>query len=214
MNGRPLEVTGNFTPGGEDSSTSGGEAPAFFVEEFDGKTSLNNWSYRILGKGNQDKVRFEAKNDSFLVDIQDLDVYAYFFYEPYTYTDVHLSMRAENLGRNNNNVSLVCRYNADRNQWYEFSTEGGGVWYLYAYDNGYNVIAQGGAKALRQGKEVNDYEMICRGREIILIINGQEIRRINENKFVFKEGQVGFNISSLNVLPITVDVYWFGISEP
>ncbi|MCS6993957.1 MAG: trypsin-like peptidase domain-containing protein [Anaerolineales bacterium] len=218
LNGRELKVTGNFNTGGGSSgggSTSSGEAPAFFVEEFDGKTSLDNWSYFVLGSGNRDKVSFQVKTDSFLVDIQDLNVYAYFFYEPYTYTNVRISMRAENLGRNNNNVSLICRYNPERNQWYEFSTEGGGVWYLYAYDNGnYNVIAQGGAKALRQGKEVNDYEMICRDREITLIINGQEVRRINENKFVFKEGQVGFNISSLNVLPITVDVYWFSIAEP
>ncbi|PWH11677.1 MAG: hypothetical protein DDG60_17010 [Anaerolineae bacterium] len=213
LNGRKLEVTGTFAGGGNSGGASG-EAPAYFVEEFDGKTSLDNWSYFILGKGDHNKVSFEAKNDSFLVEIQDLDVYAYFMYSPYSYTNVHVSIRAENQGRNNNNVSLVCRYNSERNQWYEFSTEGGGVWYLYAYDSGYNVIAQGGAKALRQGKEVNDYEMICRDREIILRINGQEIRRITENKFAFKEGQVGFNISSLNVLPIIVDVYWFKIEEP
>jgi S1-C subfamily serine protease len=217
LNGRELAVTGHFGDGGSSGSTGStgdGQAPAFFVEEFDGTTSLDNWSYLILGNGNADKVGFQAIDGGFLVDIQDLDLYAYFLYDPYTYTDVRISMRAENLGRNNNNVSLVCHYNPQRNQWYEFSTEGGGVWYLYAYDNGYNIIANGGARTLKMGKEINDYEMTCKGREITLKINGQEIQRINETKYAFREGQVGFNISSLNVLPITVDVYWFGIEAP
>jgi hypothetical protein len=127
-------------------------------------------------------------------------------------------LHAENRGKNNNNVSLVCR--ASDAGWYEFSTEGGGVWYLYIVklnDNGgadYVRIANGGALSLKQGKAVNEYTMICKGNEITLVVNGEELGRVKDSENAFPTGYVGFNISSLNVTPIIVDVDWFKISQP
>jgi len=190
------------------------EAPAqqYFTEEFDQDPQ---WDY-FLTSGDANKATVSFDNSRMTFDLEDLDIYAYYLYDQFVYDDVSLSIRAENRGRNNNNVSLVCR-KSDLG-WYEFSTEGGGVWYLYrvTYDgNGeavYDAFGDGGAASLNQGQAVNEYGMTCQGNEITLSINGQELRKIVDSTFT--SGQVGFNISSLNVTPIIVDVDWFKISLP
>lgn len=186
----------------------------FFTEEFDQDPG---WDY-FLTFGNEDKITLEFNNGLMIFDLEDTDIYAYYMYEGDEYRDVRIDIRAENRGKNNNNVSLVCRY-SDQG-WYEFSTEGGGLWYLYAVtfndanEAVYNIISNGGAQPLKQGKEVNEYGMVCNGNEIILIINGKDLKKVTENNYSFRDGLVGFNISSLNVTPIILEVDWFKISEP
>ena len=186
----------------------------FFTEEFD---SDPQWNY-FLTYGDANKATVEFSNSRMIFTLDDLNIYAYYIFEDFEYDDVRIDIRAENRGRNNNNVSLVCRLSDEG--WYEFSTEGGGVWYLYAATPGsdgsikYTVIANGGAKSLKQGKETNEYTMICQGDEIRLLINDVEIKAVRETTFAFRAGYVGFNISSLNVVPIIVEVDWFKIGEP
>jgi hypothetical protein len=186
----------------------------YFKEEFDAGVDLSNWEYFTLGSGTDDDLKIEQEGDHLMFDLGDEDLYVYYMYNRETYDDVALTLNATNRGRNNNNVSLVCRMNPNGTQWYEFSVESGGLWYLYGVDNAYNVIANGGTTALKQGKETNEYKMICSGNEITLFVNGTKLRTVKDNTYGFKEGHVGFNISSLNVLPITVDVNWFEVSEP
>jgi hypothetical protein len=186
----------------------------YFTEEFDQDPG---WDY-FLTAGDEDKITVEFEDSLMIFDLDDVDIYAYYLYELQEYEDVRVDMRAENRGKNNNNVSLICR--ASLEGWYEFSTEGGGLWYLYAVTVNesnepiYNRLDKGGAASLKQGKEVNEYGMICEGREITLIVNGKEIKTIKDSKFDIRKGGVGFNISSLNVTPIIVDVDWFKVSEP
>jgi len=226
-------LTGGDTPAQpEEPQDSGPEAPAepptaapqpteapvaasrYFTEEFNQDPG---WEY-FLTAGDEDAITVGFEDGLMKFDLEDLSIYAYYLYEEQEYDDVRIDIRAENLGRNNNNVSLVCR--ASDSGWYEFSTEGGGLWYLYGVTFNdenqvvYNRIDNGGALALKQGKEVNEYGMVCDGNEITLYINGTQIKKINETKYVFNGGYVGFNISSLNVTPIIVDVDWFKISEP
>jgi serine protease Do len=220
LNGRELEVTGNFdtsgsSSGGGNTSTSGGEASDFYTEEFEADYNPDNWSSFTLGKGSDKDLVIKQEDDHLLFDLGDKNLYVYYMYNPYTYSDVSLTLNAENRGRNNNNVSLVCRMNQDGTQWYEFSVESGGVWYLYAYDNGeYKILDNGGTQALKQGREVNEYKMDCVGDEITVYVNGNEIKTVKDNTYGYNEGFVGFNISSLNVLPITVEVNWFDIAQP
>jgi hypothetical protein len=47
-----------------------------------------------------------------------------------------------------------------------------------------------------------------------MYVNDQKIRDFQDTRYLFDEGFVGFNISSLNVLPITVEVNWFEIAQP
>jgi hypothetical protein len=121
-------------------------------------------------------------------------------------------MRAENTGTlNNNNITLVCRRNADT--WYEFSVTSGGLWDLYDASNGdYRSINNGGTTALKTGQNVNEFEMRCIGNQISLYVNGQEVTTIENSAYA--EGQVGFSVSSLDIYPIEVQVSEFEISEP
>lgn len=218
LNGRALAVTSNFdTSGGGTSDTdsgSTGEALDFFTEEFEGSYNPDNWQYFTMGSGTDSSLVIELENDHLLFDLGDEDLYVYYMYSPYVYEDVTVRLNAENRGRNNNNVSLVCRMAEDGKDWYEFSVESGGVWYLYAVDDSYNIIDNGGTNALKQGKEVNEYQMDCIGDEITLWVNGTKIKTVKDTQYGLSEGLVGFNISSLNVLPITVEVNWFEIAQP
>ncbi|MGE5462377.1 MAG: S1C family serine protease [Syntrophothermus sp.] len=217
LNGRELAVTGNFDVSGGGSNTStgtNGEAKDFFTEEFEAEYNPDNWTSFTLGSGSDKNLVIQQEDDHLLFDLGDKNLYVYYVYNPFTYQDVSLTLNAENRGRNNNNVSLVCRMNSDGTQWYEFSVESGGVWYLYAVDGKYNILDNGGTTALKQGREVNEYKMDCKGDEITLYINGTELKTVKDTTYGFNEGAVGFNISSLNVLPITVNVNWFDIAQP
>jgi len=216
LNGRELAVTGNFDVSGGSSSSSGGsgEPEAFFTEEFDPGFVVDNWQYFVLGTGSDSKLVIQQEDDHMLFDLGDEDLYVYYMYNPYSYEDLSIRLSAENRGRNNNNVSLVCRMNDEGTEWYEFSVESGGVWYLYAVNGKYNILDNGGTNALRQGREVNEYQMVCDGDQITLYVNGTEIKSVRDSTYGFNEGRVGFNISSLNVLPITVEVNWFDIAQP
>ena len=215
LNGRTLEVTGYFgdTTGG--TTTTSGQAMEYFTEEFDQDPQ---WNY-FLTSGDEDKTTVKFDDSLMIFNLDAISTYAYYIYEAFEYRDVRIDLRAENRGKNNNNISLVCRA-TDAEGWYEFSTEGGGLWYLYAVVPGsdgklrYNTIDSGGVKALRQGKETNEFTMICKDNEITLGVNGVEIKKVRENKYSLRDGFVGFNISSLNVTPIVVEVDWFQVSEP
>ena len=193
------------------------EEPAqsmYFTEEFDQDPG---WDY-FLTFGDKEKITVDFSNSLMTFDLEDTSIYAYYLYPGQFYDNVRIEIRAENRGKNNNNVSLVCR--ASTEGWYEFSTEGGGLWYLYAVtfsdDNEavYTRLDNGGAQSLKQGKEVNEYAMTCDDREITLEVNGKELKTYTDKNYDFREGQVGFNISSLNVTPIILEVDWFKISEP
>ena len=204
-------------PAPTESTPEPTEAPMvskFFVEEFESEFVEENWDFFTLGNGEETNLVIEQEDDHLLFDLGDEDLYVYYLYLGDEYDDVHIKLNAENRGRNNNNVSLVCRFDSDAGEWYEFSVESGGLWYLYAFDGNYNIVDNGGTNALKQGKEVNEYELICEGNQLTLIVNGDTIKKVTDSTYNFDGGQVGFNISSLNVLPITVEVNWFEISEP
>jgi len=190
------------------------EAPDFFTEEFDG--DLSNWEY-FFTSGDEDLASFYTEDGRLSFYLNGEQIYAYLLYSPYYYEDVVLTVEAENRGYNNNNVSLICRYDYERG-WYEFSIANNGLYWIYYYDilteGGYNVIAEGGSNSIRTGRDVNTYSIVCRGKTLILYINGQETRRLEETRYVLKEGQVGVGVSSFDVLPIEVEFEYMTIDYP
>jgi hypothetical protein len=198
----------------EEPATEVPTTSEFFTEEFDSAAALTDWNSFSLGTGEDNNLVIKQRDDHLLFDLGDEDLYVYYVYTPYEYDDVSIKLNAENRGRDTNIISLACRMNAEGTQWYEFSIESGGLWYLYAVEDNYNVIANGSTNALKQGREINEYAMTCQGDEITLFINDEEVRSVRDNTYGFNSGLVGFNISSLNVLPITVAVNWFEISQP
>jgi S1-C subfamily serine protease len=215
LNGRELEVNGSFDvsgAGGGGSATeasTSGSAPDFYTEEFDG--DLGNYTY-FEYHGNDDDVNLYTEDGSLVFDLQKDNLWTYVTYDPYTYTDVTITMVADNRGRNSNNVTLLCRYSDTDDSWYEFNISNGGEYWIYAHvDGGFETVANGGSTAVHQGKDTNTYTASCIGNQLTLYINGVEVNSVTETQHGLDEGQVGFGVSSFDVLPIEVAVSSFTI---
>ncbi|HEX6268608.1 MAG TPA: family 16 glycoside hydrolase [Anaerolineales bacterium] len=197
------------------------QAEEFFTEEFDEPLS-SDWSiFTVTGSNDADpdKVMVDTQDGKLVWEFDSEYVYYYLFYSAFDYEDVRVEARADNRGRNNNSISLICRYDPDIG-WYEFNVANNGLYdILYGEvtssgEIAYNTIANGGSNAIKQGKEVNEYAAICEGDELTLFINGQEVNSITERNYGLRSGQVGVSVSSFNVLPILIEMDWFTISEP
>lgn len=186
----------------------------FFTEEFN---SDPGWYYEVIkGRDSSDASKATYRFDAgrMIFDILDPDLYAYYMFRGDTYDDVRLDIRVENRGVNSQQVSLVCRESDEG--WYELAIQSDGTWVLFAVQNGYNFVTNGGSNNIKQGKEVNEYTMICKGNQISFFFNGVEHRSspFTERKYALKRGNVGFSISSLRATPVKIEVDWFRISEP
>jgi hypothetical protein len=197
----------------------------FFTEEFNQALSAD-WSLVSLGPFGYDvgNVESDVQDGHLVVTINGRHFYAYTFFERFTYRNVRLDMRAENQGVNTNTITLMCR--KTETGWLEFNVTSGGAWGLEAFffegpNKGYNLLASGGTLELKQGREVNEFTLICSENLVSMLINGVELRGSPYNlgtvgaiHIPFDEGQVGFNISSFNVTPVIVKIDWFKVSEP
>lgn len=197
------------------------QAQQFFTEEFDTPLS-GDWSTFTITDPNVsdlEKVTVEAEDGNLVWDFDSEYVYYYLFYNAFEYEDVKVEARVDNRGKNNNSVSLICRYDEEVG-WYEFNIANNGLYdilYAEVLDNGkisWNRIANGGSNAIKQGKDVNEYSAACEGEELTLTINGDEVISIDERRYSLRSGQAGISVSSFNVLPILIEMDWLRISEP
>lgn len=197
------------------------EAQQFFTEEFDTPLS-GDWTVFTITDPNAsdlEKVTVESDSGNLVWNFDSEYVYYYLFYNAFEYEDVKIEARADNRGKNNNSVSLICRYD-EAVGWYEFNIANNGLYdilYAEVLDNGkirWNRIANGGSNAINQGKEVNEYSAACQGEELTLNINGDEVISIKDKKYGLRSGQAGISVSSFNVLPILIEMDWLRISEP
>lgn len=218
----PTEVPPTEPPATEEpTEPPAPQAQQFFTEEFDTPLS-SDWDILTVTGSNDadpDKVTVEADGGNLVWNFDSEYVYYYMFYNAFDYEDVTLEVRADNRGRNNNSISLICRYDPDVG-WYEFNIANSGVYdilYAEVTDSGdisYNTIANGGSLAIKQGKETNEYSITCSGDELTLHINGDEVKSIRERTYGLRSGQVGMSVSSFNVLPILIEMDWVKVSEP
>ena len=197
------------------------QSQQFFTEEFDNPLS-GDWDVLTVtgtDKSDPDKVTVEAENGNLVWNFDSEYVYYYLFYNAFDYEDVQLDIRADNRGRNSNSISLICRYDPDIG-WYEFNIANSGVYdisYAEVTESGeisYKTIANGGSLAIKQGKEVNEYSITCKGTELALKINGKEVKTLTEKQYGLRSGQVGVSVSAFDVLPIIIEMDWVKISEP
>lgn len=197
------------------------QAEQFFTEEFDNWVSSDWDVLTVTGtdKSDPDKVTVEADNGKLVWNFDSEYVYYYLFYNAFDYEDVQLDVRADNRGRNSNSISLICRYDPNVG-WYEFNIANSGVYdisYAEVTDSGeisYNTVANGGSLAIKQGKEINEYSITCKGTELSLKINGKEVKSITEKQYGLRSGQVGVSVSAFDVLPIIIEMDWIKVSEP
>jgi hypothetical protein len=197
------------------------QSQQFFEEQFDTPLS-NDWDVLTVTDSpdaDPDKVTVEAENGMLVWNFDSEWVYYYMFYNAFDYEDVRVDIHADNRGRNNNNISLICRYDPDVG-WYEFNIANNGLYDIYfaevtnSGNISYNRIANGGSNAIKQGKEVNEYSIICKGDELTLLINGDEVNSLTEKNYGLRSGQIGMSVSSFNVLPILIEMDWIKVSEP
>ena len=155
--------------------------------------------------------------DSLFSTMQNKGTTAYATYEPFIYTDVRLDVKAGNRGTNNNTVSLICR-KSDAG-WYQFDIASNGLYEIFFAKSAgdiieYTRIADGGSGKIKVGLAENEYGIVCQGSTLVLNINGVEARRLEEQKYLLPEGQVGMSVSSVKDAPVIVDFYWASISQP
>ncbi len=200
----PTEIPASPTPG------------KFFTEEFD--NGKDDWRY-FLTNGKDNDLDFYASNGLLVFDITGRNVYSYALYEPQVYDNVRIDVKVTNRGLNKNNVSLLCRYDANKG-WYEANIYNNGLYdILYGYWNasqtgaGYEELYSGGSTAIRMGKETNEYSFVCDENKITLYINGTKVRSVG-SEFGLTRGQIGIGVASFDVYPISVDYEWVKISEP
>lgn len=189
------------------------DAQAYYTEEFDG--DLDSYTYFLMN-GEEDKMDLYTDNGRLVFDLQGTYQYVYVLYDEYTYPEAVISLVAENRGKNTNNVSLVCNY-SERDGWYEFNISNGGLYDILVYsemDGGYFTLQSGGSKNVRTGRSVNEYTAVCQGNKLALYINGYLEKEFTDNRYKLREGQVGFGVSSFDVIPILVEVDSFSIDLP
>jgi hypothetical protein len=194
----------------------------YFTEEFDAET--NNWQYLVVNGAKRQIVNgivglmsVRPIGGLLVFDLQGPGAWVYATYEPSTYTDVRLDIRTNNRGTNNNNISLICR-KSDAG-WFEFDIANNGLYeILFGKIVGdtveYTPIADGGSAKIKSGLAENEYGIVCQGNTLVLYINGEEARRLEDKKYLLPEGKVGIGVSSFKEVPVTVDFYWAKISQP
>lgn len=200
----------------------GGDAQAFFGEEFDNPLSAD-WTpfqiYDVNSTSDPEKVAVQTEDGKLAWNFDTKELAYYLLYKAFSYQDVKVETRYDNRGVNNNTVSLICRYNP-KVGWYEFQITNSGLYNVYAMEvlgggkYRYNRIVNGGSMAIKQGKGINEIAATCKGQQLTFYINGEKVASKTESKYSFGEGQVGVAVASFNVLPVTVNMDWFKVSEP
>ncbi|MFZ5920158.1 MAG: family 16 glycoside hydrolase [Chloroflexota bacterium] len=190
------------------------EPPAekFFTDEFD--DGLDNWDYSLTGGGLHDKAKVEIQNGKLVFDLRDVDLYT-FLYSKNTYDDVRVTINVENFGINKSDITLMCRYD-ETVGWYSFTVAMNGKYNIAARDQFIKksyVIFNGATNAIRVGQR-NEISVVCQGETLILYVNGEEVRRIEETKYGFEEGKVVLSATTYTVYPINLAVENIQISAP
>jgi hypothetical protein len=202
----------------EPKSTEAPAASEYFTEEFDG--NIDNYTYfefhELYGSAKTDETIIPTTKNGFLVfDLKKKDKWVYVTYDPFKYGNVRLDIKADNRGKNSNNVSLICRYSDEG--WYELNIANSGLYSILAYitsDNRYYTIYDGASREIKQGKDSNEYTFICDDNELTAGINGIEVKTITDTKHKLRDGLTGFGVSSFDVIPILVEIDSFQISKP
>ena len=174
------------------SDTPAPEAEPFYTEEF--SSAPDTWSYLLLS-GDEADLDIYTQSDGLVFDITGENVWPYYTYDSYTYTDVRVDARATNLGTNTNNISLICRYTDFG--WYEFNVFSSGLYTIYRYEsntNNFHELYSGGVQNLKTGKATNDFAIICEGDRLTLGVNGVEIRTVEDSAYT--DGLVGVAVAS------------------
>lgn len=220
LNGRELEYSHTLGAGQPGGTSSTGEYPnlnasqkgdIYYSTEFD--EGMGDWAY-FFTNGDDSGLVYGTDDSRLRVEENKRNIWVYFLYDKINMTDVRIDTKAENLGRNTNNISLICR-ESDKG-WYEFNISNGGeyniLWYDDVVKDDYVTIFTGGSTLIKTGRNTNEYTAICKGNQLTLGVNGVEVKTVTDNNL--KEGRAGLSVSSFDVLPIVIEFDYFMLTVP
>lgn len=197
---------------GDDSQGSGmlnlnasASGDSYYESDFD--APLSDWVYFLMN-GQESGVSADISDSKLKIDIQDPQTWIYFYLDPLDVADVGIGTRYENLGRNSNSVSLICRY-SDQG-WYEFNVAMDGTYNIYRYDStlgDYVALYSGGSTAINIGKDTNEIVAVCIGNQLTLVVNDTTVRTVTDKNL--KSGKVGLSLSSFDSTPIVGEFDYF-----
>lgn len=185
----------------------------FFSSEFDEEVS--GWSFFSINGENSVinpsniGVNLYVEDSHYVFDIDQKLNWIYSIYDIFIYADVRIDTIVSNRGTNNNNVTLLCRYDEEEG-WFEISITNGGLYYIYhaapRFDGfvAYTVIEQGGSNDIIQGLETNKYTMICLDDTITLLINDEFVKKADVTRFDLNSGKIGISASSFLDVPVKI----------
>jgi S1-C subfamily serine protease len=225
LNGKPLVIVSSGIPALVSSGTPGtpvapnlsAKKPGDVFLQDDFSTDTRTWEQSWMGfltQGIEDQVTYSIQNNKLVVEINSPLTYAYYLFKSLNVSDVRIDTKVDNLGHNNNNVSLVCRGSIEKG-WYEFNVASNGLYWVKRYDpkvRGYIDIGKGGSTLIKTGQATNEISAICQGNQLSLMINGALVRTFRDNVLV--TGQVGLSVASYFVLPVKVAFDYFKVSVP
>lgn len=175
-----------------------------------------NWDLYIYG--NQQKNTYRVENGELLFKIAERSGGIEFTYMPYTYTDVRIDARFDNKpeSRNTINVSLLCRVSDKGFYQVLITNDGRYVFGLYTAATKQNRnIGNGASRLTNLGKTANEYGLVCKGNQLTLFVNGQEVRTVTDQNNTLSEGYVQVYVGAIEDLtPVVVGVDWVKISQP
>jgi len=192
------------------------------------ESQVNNWKIfvadarrdePVISSELSDDFSMRVEGGSYLFEITRRMIYAYSYYEAFSYSDVRVDARIDSRNVNANKAGLICRY-SEKEGWYEFSIANNGLYNIYfAKPNAqglitYRRIADGGSNKVNVGNASNEYSIICQGNKLSLYINGDLIKQTSDDLSTLRSGKIGVSVTSANSLPVIVGYDWIEISEP
>jgi hypothetical protein len=157
--------------------------------------------------------------DGLVFELKGLGIFSYLVYNPFEYEEVRVDATVENLGVNDNNVTLFCRYSPEGG-WYEFNVYSSGLYDMFftkpdpAGNLNYGLIAEGGSNKINMGQATNKYSIICKKDSLTLFINDHETRTVGIPGYFLENGKIGISVSSFGQIPVKVKVKELQISQP
>lgn len=210
------------------ASSGGGAQGDFYREDFTDANAINAWQYLYVTGNSQGKAKFTEEDDKFKVYLPTgEEAHLKLYNVEKTYSDVGVQAEAENIGNNNNGISVLCRV-SDKG-WYEFRISSSGLYAIYRYDpvlkkqgiNPYVFIEEGGSPLIRTGKKINTLAMYCTGSDFSFYINGQKLKTnisttLREEFAKLPEGGFGFGTWAFPESGSPVEVYfnWVETFQP
>ena len=183
----------------------------YFTEEFN--TDLGAWAPFQTGGSNPPVVNLE--NDSLRIDFSSPDTWYYAIHNANEYSTVSISA---SIAGTSGSAGLVCNY-SETNGWYEFNIAADGTYNILfgrSLTEGiaqYTPIASGNTASLTPGSLNYEIGLTCGENALLVLINGNLLRRMDVTNLGLSGGRVGVTAASYNEIPVTVFFNWVKVSE-